>query len=135
MMPHPWANLIHDIVVSVNNKISDARDFIMFKVVCKGWNRASSGEAHSFDPWIMKFEFISEYGAMTSASIVDMLLFEVSFPALAGKRTKLIGCGGSGSLVALDCRDWCNTLMLNLLSPRKHICLPRLPKWSQMATL
>jgi hypothetical protein len=54
---------------------------------------------------------------------------------LAGKRTRLIGCGGSRSLVTLDCRDWCNALMLNPLSPQKHIWLPRLPKWSQMATL
>jgi hypothetical protein len=33
MMPRPWANLIPDIVVSVANKIIDARDFIMFKAV------------------------------------------------------------------------------------------------------
>jgi hypothetical protein len=54
---------------------------------------------------------------------------------MARKRTRLIGCSGSGSLFALDCNDWCNTLMLNPLSPRKHILLPRLPKWSQMASL
>jgi hypothetical protein len=60
MMPRPWANLISDIVVSVANKISDARDFIMFKVVCKGWNCARSGEAHQFDPWILKSEFIGD---------------------------------------------------------------------------
>jgi hypothetical protein len=64
-----------------------------------------------------------------------MQIFEVSISALAHKRTKLIGCGGSGSLVALDCRDWCNALMMNPLSPRKHIRFPRLLKWSQMATL
>jgi hypothetical protein len=46
--------------VSVANKISDARDFIMFKVVCKGWNCACSGEAHQFDPWILKSEFIGD---------------------------------------------------------------------------
>jgi hypothetical protein len=45
MMPHPWENLISDIVVSVTNKISDARDFIMFKAVYKGWNYARLGEA------------------------------------------------------------------------------------------
>jgi hypothetical protein len=32
MMPHPWVNLIPDIVVSVVNKMIDARNFIMFKV-------------------------------------------------------------------------------------------------------
>jgi hypothetical protein len=124
MMPRPWANLIPDIVVSVTNKINDARDFIMFKAVCKGWNCTRSGEAHQFDPWILKSELIGESGAVTFTSVADMRLFEVSFPALAGKRTKLIGCGGSGSLVALGCRDWCNTLMLNPFSPRKHIRLP-----------
>jgi hypothetical protein len=36
MMLHTWENFIPDIVVSVANKINDARDFIMFKVVCKG---------------------------------------------------------------------------------------------------
>jgi hypothetical protein len=61
--------------------------------------------------------------------------FEVSFPVLAEKRTRLISCGGSRSLVALDYRDWCNALMLNPLSPQKNIRLPRLPKWRQMATL
>ena len=50
MMPRPWANLIPDIVVSVANKISDARDFIMFKAICKGWNCACLGEARPFDP-------------------------------------------------------------------------------------
>jgi hypothetical protein len=45
MMPHPWANLIPDIIVCVANKINDARDFIMFKAICKGWNYARSGEA------------------------------------------------------------------------------------------
>jgi hypothetical protein len=54
MMPHLWANNIPDIVVSITNKISDARDFIMFKAICKGWNCTRSGEAHSFDPWILK---------------------------------------------------------------------------------
>jgi hypothetical protein len=57
-MPHPWANLIHDIVVSVANKISDARDFIMFKAI-KDWNYARSSEALPFDPRILKSEFIS----------------------------------------------------------------------------
>jgi hypothetical protein len=135
MMPCPWVNLIPDIVVSIANKISDARDFIMFKVVCTGWNCASSGETRQFDPWILKSEFIDESGPVTFASVTDMRLFEVSFPALAGKRTRLIGCSGLGSLVALDCRDWCNTLMSNPLSPQKHIRLPTLLKWSQMATL
>jgi hypothetical protein len=107
----------------------------MFKAVCKGWNYARSGEAHTFDPWILNSEFISESRAVTFASIADMQHFEVSFPALAEKRTTLIGCRGSGSLVALDCIDWCNELMMNSLSPRKHIRLPQLPKWSQMATL
>jgi hypothetical protein len=107
----------------------------MFKDVCKGWNCARSGETRPFDPWILKSEFIGESGVVTFASIADMCLFEVSFPALAGKRTRLIGCGVFGSLVALDCRDWSNALMLNRLSPRKHIRLPQLPKWSQMATL
>jgi hypothetical protein len=65
MMPRPWANLIPAIVVSVANKISDARDFIMFKAVCKGWNYALSGEAHPFAPWILKSEFIGESGAVT----------------------------------------------------------------------
>jgi hypothetical protein len=135
MMPRPWANLIPDIVVSVANNINDARDFIMFKAVWKGWNCARLGEARRFDPWLLKSEFNGESGAVTFASVADMRLFEVSFPALPGKRTRLIGCGGSGSLVALDCRDWSNALMLNPLTPRKHIRLPRLPKWSQMATL
>jgi hypothetical protein len=135
MMSRPWANLFPKIIVSVANKISDARDFVMFKAACKGWNCARSGEARQFDPWILKSEFISEYVAVTYASVTDMWLFDVSFPALAGKRTKLIGCGRSGSLVTLDCRYWCNTLMLNPLSPRKHIRLPRLLKWSPMATL
>jgi hypothetical protein len=75
MMPHPWANLIPDIIVSVANKISDARDFIMFKVVCKGWNYAHSGEAHPFDPWILKSQFIGESGVVTFASVADMRLF------------------------------------------------------------
>jgi hypothetical protein len=79
MMPCPWANLIPDIVVSVANKISDARHFIMFKVVCKGWNCARSGEACPFDPWILKSEFICESGVVTFASIADIQLFEVSF--------------------------------------------------------
>jgi hypothetical protein len=34
-----------------------------------------------------------------------------------------------------DARDSCNALMLNPLSPLKHIRLPRLPKSSQIATL
>jgi hypothetical protein len=80
----------------------------------------------------MNSEFIGESRAVTFASIADMQHFEVSFPALAEKRTRLIGCGGFGSLVALDCRDWCNELMLNSLYPRKHVRLPQLPKWSQM---
>jgi hypothetical protein len=75
MMSRPWANLIPDIVVSVTNKISDARDFIMFKAICKGWNCAHSGEARPFDPWILKSKFISESGAVTFASIADMRLF------------------------------------------------------------
>jgi hypothetical protein len=99
-----WANLIPDIVVSVANKISDAKDFIKVKVVCKGWDCAHSGDARPFDPWILKTEFISESGVVTFAPVADMRLFEVSFPALPGKRTRLIGCGGSGSLVVLDCR-------------------------------
>ena len=49
--------------------------------------------------------------------------------------TSLIGCGESGRLVALDTKDWSTTLMLNPLSPREHIRLPRLPKWSHMASL
>jgi hypothetical protein len=109
--------------VSVANKTSDARDFIMFKAVCKDWNYARLGEAFLFDPWILKSEFIGESGAVTFASVADIWPFEVSFHALAGKKTRLIGCGGSGSLVTLDCRDWCNALMLNPLSPRKHIRL------------
>jgi hypothetical protein len=36
MMPRSWANLIPNIVVSVANEISGARDFMMFKAVCKG---------------------------------------------------------------------------------------------------
>jgi hypothetical protein len=56
------ANLIPDIVLSVANKIDDARDFIMFKAVCKDWNCARSGEACQFDPWILKSEFIGESG-------------------------------------------------------------------------
>jgi hypothetical protein len=135
MMPCPWANLISDIVVSVANKISDARDFIMFKAKCKGCNCARSGEAHPFAHWIMKSQFISGSGVVTFTSVVDMRCFEVFFPSLAGKWTRLIGCGRFGSLVTLDCKDWCNTLMLNPFSPRKHIRLPRLPKWSRMATL
>jgi hypothetical protein len=107
----------------------------MFKTICKGWKYARSSEAHPFDRWILKSEFIGESRAVTFTSVVDIRLFEVSFPALAGKRTRLIGCGRSGSLVALDCRDWYNVLMLNPLSPRKRIHLPRLRKWSQMATL
>jgi hypothetical protein len=133
-MPHPWANLIPDIVVNVANKIIDARDFIMFKTDCKGWNCARSSEARQFDPWILKSIFISESGVVTFASVAYMRLFEVSFPALAGKRTRLIGCGRSGSLGALDCRDCCNALMLNPLSPRKHIRLPQLSKWSEITT-
>jgi hypothetical protein len=135
MMTRPWENLIPDIVVSAANKICDARDFIMFKTVCKGWNCTRSGEACPFDPWILKSEFIGDSGAVTFTPVTDMQLFEVSFPGLAGERTRLISCGRSRSLVALDCRDWCNTLMLNPLSPRKHIRLPQLPKWSQMDTL
>jgi hypothetical protein len=45
MMARPWAKFTPDIVVSVANKISDARDFFMFEAVCKGWNYARSGEA------------------------------------------------------------------------------------------
>jgi hypothetical protein len=52
MTTRPWANLIPDIVVSVANKVSDARDFIMFKAVCKGWNCTRSGKARQFDPEI-----------------------------------------------------------------------------------
>ena len=89
MMPRPWANLIPDIVVSVANKSSDARDFIMFKVVCKGWNYTRLGEARPFDPWILKSEFISESGVVTFAFVADMRLFEVSFPALDRKSTRL----------------------------------------------
>ena len=122
------------IVVSITNKINDARDFIMFKVVCKGWNCTLSSEAHPFDPWILKSEDIGESRVVIFASVADLRLFEVSFPALAEKRTSLIGCGESGCLVALDSRD-STTVMLNPLSPREHICLPRLPKWSQMARL
>jgi hypothetical protein len=70
MMPHPLSNLIPEIAVSVANKISDARDFIMFKVVCKGWNCARSGEARPFDPWILKSEFIGESGAVTDCSLL-----------------------------------------------------------------
>jgi hypothetical protein len=73
------ANLIPDIVLSVANKIDDARDFIMFKAVCKDWNCARSGEACQFDPWILKSEFIGESGVGTFASVADMRLFEVSF--------------------------------------------------------
>jgi hypothetical protein len=72
MMPRPWENLIPDIIVSVANKISDARDFIMFKAVCKGWNCTRSGEARQFDPWILKIEFISESRAVSFTSIADM---------------------------------------------------------------
>jgi hypothetical protein len=43
MMSRSWENLILYIAVSVANKISDARDFIMFKAVCKGWNYTTSG--------------------------------------------------------------------------------------------
>jgi hypothetical protein len=129
-MPRLCANLIPDIVVSVANKVGDARDFIMFKAICKGWNNTHSGEACPLDPWILKSEFIGESGAVTFASIADMRLFEVSFPALAWKKTRLIGCGGFGIQVALDCRYWCNTLLLNPLSPQEHIRLPLLPKWS-----
>jgi hypothetical protein len=85
MMPHPWANLILDIVVSLANNINDARDFITLKDVCKGWNCAHSGEAHPFDPWILKSKFITESGEVTFEFIADMRLFEVSFPALVGK--------------------------------------------------
>jgi hypothetical protein len=73
-MPRPLANLIPNIVVSVTNKISDARGFIMFKAVCKGWNCARSGEAHPFDPWIQKSKFIGESVAVTFASVADMRL-------------------------------------------------------------
>ena len=93
----------------------------MFKAVCKGWNCACSGEARPFDPWILKSEDIGESGVVTFASVADLQLFEVSFPALAGERTRLIGCGGFGRLVALDCIDWCTALMLNPSSPREHI--------------
>jgi hypothetical protein len=44
-------------------------------------------EAHSFDSWILKSEFIGESGAMTFTSVVDMRFFDVSFPILAGKMT------------------------------------------------
>jgi hypothetical protein len=66
MTPRPWANVIPNSAVSVPNNISDARDFIMFKAVCKCWNCARSGEARPFDPWILKSEFISESGAVTN---------------------------------------------------------------------
>jgi hypothetical protein len=62
----------------------------MFKAVCKGWNCTCSGEARQFDPWILKSEFIGESGAVTFASVADMRLFEVSFPAFSRKRTRLI---------------------------------------------
>jgi hypothetical protein len=90
MIPHSWANLIPDIVVNTTNKIGDARDFIMFNVVYKGWNCAHSCEACPFDPWIMKSEDIGESGVVTFAFAVDLRLFEVSFPTLADKRTYLV---------------------------------------------
>jgi hypothetical protein len=77
----------------------------MFKAVYKGWNYARLGEA-----WY--------------AAFWGLLCF------IGWERTRLIGCSRSGSLVTIDCRDWCNALMLNPLSPRKHIRLPRLPKRS-----
>jgi hypothetical protein len=135
MIPRSWANLIPDIVVSIANKISDARYFIMFKAVCKSWNCTRLGGACPFDPRIIKSEDINESGVVTFAFDADLWLFEVSFHALAGKRTRLIGCGGSGCLVTLDTRDWSSALMLNPLSPREHILLPRLPKWCEMASL
>jgi hypothetical protein len=72
MMPRPWANLIPDIVVSIANNINDARDFVMFKAVCKGWNCDRSGEAHQFNPWILKSEFIGASGVVTFAFVADM---------------------------------------------------------------
>uniref|UniRef100_K3XSR0 F-box domain-containing protein n=1 Tax=Setaria italica TaxID=4555 RepID=K3XSR0_SETIT len=121
-----------DLVVSIANKISDARDFIRFKAICKSWNCARSSEAHPFDPWILKYEHIGEFGAVTFASIVDYRLFEVSFLALVGKRHRLIGCDGSGCLVTVDDRDESIVFQLNPLSHREHIVLPRLPTWCRM---
>jgi hypothetical protein len=68
-MPYTWANLIPDIVVSVANKITDVRDLIMFKTVCKGWNCAHSGEERQIDPWILKSEFIGKSRAVTFTSV------------------------------------------------------------------
>jgi hypothetical protein len=68
-----------DIVVSIANKISDARDFIMFKTICKGWKYARSSEAHPFDRWILKSEFIGESRAVTFTSVVDIRLLRSRF--------------------------------------------------------
>uniref|UniRef100_K3YDA5 DUF295 domain-containing protein n=1 Tax=Setaria italica TaxID=4555 RepID=K3YDA5_SETIT len=130
-----WANLMPDLVVSIANKISDARDFIRFKAICKSWNCTRSGETYLFDPWILKSKHIGESRAVTFASIVDYRLFEVSFPALAGKRHRLIGCGGSGCLVAVDDRDESIVFLLNPLSHQEHIILPRLLAWCRMGSL
>jgi hypothetical protein len=93
-----------------------------------------SGLARPFDPriliWIYQWIWSSDIWIRHWYAAFWGLL-----SCIGWERTRLIGCGGSGSLVALDCKDWCNTLMLNPLSPQKHIRLPRHPKWSQMATL
>jgi hypothetical protein len=112
---------------------------------CKRFHHVQSSlqrlELHSFrwgmpfDPWILKSEDIGESRVVTFASITDLQISEVFFTALARKRTRLIGCGGSRCLVALDNTNWSTTLMLNPLTSREHILLPRLLKWSHMASL
>jgi hypothetical protein len=93
----------------------------MFKAYCKGWNYACSGEAHPFDPWILKSEDISESEVVNLHPSPIFRFFKVFFLALVGKRTTLIGCSGSRRLVTLDTKDWSIVFMLNPLSPREHI--------------
>jgi hypothetical protein len=66
----------------------------MFKDVYKGWNCTHSSDAHPFDPWILKSEYIGESREVTFSSVADMWLLEVSFLAFTGK--------GLDGLVAVD---------------------------------
>ncbi|OEL22633.1 hypothetical protein BAE44_0016348, partial [Dichanthelium oligosanthes] len=89
-----------------SNNLIDRKHYIRLRAVCRGWRVVPcSCTSQPFSHWILKTEDVGKYGPVEFVFMADNRLFHTTFPTLARKISRLIGCGGLGCLLAVPKKD------------------------------
>lgn len=123
-----WAGLHEDVLSSISGFLTDPKDFIVFRAVCRQWRNTIELTSHGrFLPWILKSDYVGVSGNLLFNSLSSEECREIHIPALKGRRSTRLAGFGAGHIIGIDMDDHLSAVLVNPLTG-VSTQLPRLPE-------